>query len=182
MILSPHVVVFGYQFTYSVKGMSATSGPGLIQKFDQSVLRYMSSPLFFNQLPCPDHKHSKIPQKYLCFFYLSVLILHCWIRLTLQLNPFCHPPHRFLNLKMKSMVFEDSIFEECYFEDITSTNTFFRNCTFIATLFYNTGTVTPSSSVVMRDRTLSLLWEMSYYIFNVILFICNRQITWLLYI
>uniref|UniRef100_A0A8C5FEY7 Synaptic vesicle glycoprotein 2A n=1 Tax=Gadus morhua TaxID=8049 RepID=A0A8C5FEY7_GADMO len=45
---------------------------------------------------------------------------------------------KFLNLKMKSMVFEDSIFEECYFEDITSTNTFFRNCTFIATLFYNT--------------------------------------------
>uniref|UniRef100_A0A3B5A7H4 Synaptic vesicle glycoprotein 2A n=1 Tax=Stegastes partitus TaxID=144197 RepID=A0A3B5A7H4_9TELE len=38
----------------------------------------------------------------------------------------------------KSMVFEDSLFEECYFEDITSTNTFFKNCTFIATLFYNT--------------------------------------------
>ncbi len=46
---------------------------------------------------------------------------------------------RFLNLKMKSMVFEDSVFEECYFEDITSTHTFFRNCTFIASLFYNTG-------------------------------------------
>ncbi|KAJ3608767.1 hypothetical protein NHX12_023297 [Muraenolepis orangiensis] len=45
---------------------------------------------------------------------------------------------KFLNLKMKSMVFEDSVFEECYFEDITSTNTFFRNCTFIASLFYNT--------------------------------------------
>lgn len=40
---------------------------------------------------------------------------------------------------MKSMVFEDSMFEECYFEDITSTNTFFKNCTFISTLFYNTG-------------------------------------------
>lgn len=40
---------------------------------------------------------------------------------------------------MKSMVFEDSVFEECYFEDITSTHTFFRNCTFIASLFYNTG-------------------------------------------
>uniref|UniRef100_A0A3Q3DWH4 Synaptic vesicle glycoprotein 2A n=1 Tax=Hippocampus comes TaxID=109280 RepID=A0A3Q3DWH4_HIPCM len=38
----------------------------------------------------------------------------------------------------KSMVFEDSLFEECYFEDITSSNTFFKNCTFIATLFYNT--------------------------------------------
>lgn len=40
---------------------------------------------------------------------------------------------------MRSMVFEDSLFEECYFEDITSSNTFFKNCTFIATLFYNTG-------------------------------------------
>lgn len=46
---------------------------------------------------------------------------------------------RFLNLKMKSMLFEDSVFEECYFEDITSTHTIFRNCTFIASLFYNTG-------------------------------------------
>lgn len=46
---------------------------------------------------------------------------------------------RFMNLKMRSMVFEDSLFEECYFEDITSSNTFFKNCTFIATLFYNTG-------------------------------------------
>ncbi|KAG7457936.1 hypothetical protein MATL_G00232470 [Megalops atlanticus] len=45
---------------------------------------------------------------------------------------------KFLNLKMKSMVFEDSVFEECYFEDITSSNTFFKNCTFISTLFYNT--------------------------------------------
>ncbi|MED6272927.1 Synaptic vesicle glycoprotein 2A [Characodon lateralis] len=45
---------------------------------------------------------------------------------------------KFLNLKMKSMVFEDSVFEECYFEDIASTHTFFRNCTFIASLFYNT--------------------------------------------
>uniref|UniRef100_A0A3Q1BWK9 Major facilitator superfamily (MFS) profile domain-containing protein n=1 Tax=Amphiprion ocellaris TaxID=80972 RepID=A0A3Q1BWK9_AMPOC len=45
---------------------------------------------------------------------------------------------KFMNLKMRSMVFEDSLFEECYFEDITSTNTFFKNCTFIATLFYNT--------------------------------------------
>ncbi|XP_023657181.1 synaptic vesicle glycoprotein 2A [Paramormyrops kingsleyae] len=45
---------------------------------------------------------------------------------------------KFMNLRMKSMVFEDSLFEECYFEDITSSNTFFRNCTFISTLFYNT--------------------------------------------
>ncbi|KAA8585791.1 hypothetical protein FQN60_007360 [Etheostoma spectabile] len=45
---------------------------------------------------------------------------------------------KFLNLKMKSMVFENSVFEECYFEDITSTHTIFRNCTFVASLFYNT--------------------------------------------
>uniref|UniRef100_A0A8D3A1K9 Synaptic vesicle glycoprotein 2A n=1 Tax=Scophthalmus maximus TaxID=52904 RepID=A0A8D3A1K9_SCOMX len=45
---------------------------------------------------------------------------------------------KFLNMKMKSMVFEDSVFEECYFEDITSTHSVFRNCTFIASLFYNT--------------------------------------------
>ncbi|XP_041757846.2 synaptic vesicle glycoprotein 2A-like [Coregonus clupeaformis] len=45
---------------------------------------------------------------------------------------------KFINLKMKSMVFEDSVFEECYFEDITSSRSFFRNCTFISTLFYNT--------------------------------------------
>lgn len=41
---------------------------------------------------------------------------------------------------MKSVTFEDSLFEECYFEDITSSNTFFKNCTFISTVFYNTGT------------------------------------------
>lgn len=33
------------------------------------------------------------------------------------------------------------MFEECYFEDVTSSNTFFRNCTFINTVFYNTGKV-----------------------------------------
>ncbi|XP_062453679.1 synaptic vesicle glycoprotein 2A isoform X3 [Rhea pennata] len=45
---------------------------------------------------------------------------------------------RFIGLKMKSVIFEDSLFEECYFEDITSSNTFFKNCTFISTVFYNT--------------------------------------------
>lgn len=57
---------------------------------------------------------------------------------------------RFMNLKMRSMVFEDSLFEECYFEDITSSNTFFKNCTFIATLFYNTGR-TDKLSAAARD-------------------------------
>lgn len=50
-----------------------------------------------------------------------------------------------MNLRMRSMVFEDSLFEECYFEDITSSNTFFKNCTFIATLFYNTGEQAPGA-------------------------------------
>ncbi|XP_009706571.1 PREDICTED: synaptic vesicle glycoprotein 2A-like, partial [Cariama cristata] len=40
---------------------------------------------------------------------------------------------KFIGLKMKSVTFEDSLFEECYFEDITSSNTFFKNCTFIST-------------------------------------------------
>uniref|UniRef100_A0A8D2Q147 Synaptic vesicle glycoprotein 2A n=1 Tax=Zosterops lateralis melanops TaxID=1220523 RepID=A0A8D2Q147_ZOSLA len=45
---------------------------------------------------------------------------------------------KFIGLKMKSVIFEDSLFDECYFEDITSSNTFFKNCTFISTVFYNT--------------------------------------------
>lgn len=48
-------------------------------------------------------------------------------------------PSRFIGLRLKSVIFEDSLFEECYFEDVTSSNTFFRNCTFINTVFYNTG-------------------------------------------
>lgn len=51
------------------------------------------------------------------------------------------PLDRFIGLKMKSVTFIDSLFEECYFEDVTSSNTFFRNCTFLATVFYNTGNV-----------------------------------------
>ncbi|XP_032089754.1 synaptic vesicle glycoprotein 2A [Thamnophis elegans] len=45
---------------------------------------------------------------------------------------------KFIGLKMKSVSFIDSLFEECYFEDVTSSNTFFKNCTFLATVFYNT--------------------------------------------
>lgn len=55
-----------------------------------------------------------------------------------------------MNLRMRSMVFEDSLFEECYFEDITSSNTFFKNCTFIATLFYNTGKHTHTHSMIVN--------------------------------
>uniref|UniRef100_A0A674MLW7 Synaptic vesicle glycoprotein 2Ba n=1 Tax=Takifugu rubripes TaxID=31033 RepID=A0A674MLW7_TAKRU len=39
---------------------------------------------------------------------------------------------------MKSVKFENSLFENCYFEDIRSTNTFFENCTIKNSIFYNT--------------------------------------------
>ncbi|XP_044127328.1 synaptic vesicle glycoprotein 2A-like [Bufo gargarizans] len=45
---------------------------------------------------------------------------------------------KFIGLKLKSVIFENSLFKDCYFEDITSSNTFFKNCTFISTMFYNT--------------------------------------------
>lgn len=63
---------------------------------------------------------------------------------------------RFMNVKMRSMVFEDSLFEECYFEDITSSNTFFKNCTFIATLFYNTGEEFTHSLLVLDSVVQNL--------------------------
>ncbi|KAM4553175.1 synaptic vesicle glycoprotein 2B-like [Fundulus diaphanus] len=45
---------------------------------------------------------------------------------------------RFVGIEMKSVKFEDSLFEECHFEDIRSTDTVFENCTIRSTLFYNT--------------------------------------------
>ncbi|NXK55182.1 SV2C protein, partial [Chauna torquata] len=45
---------------------------------------------------------------------------------------------RFIMMKFKSVIFEDSLFKNCVFEDITSLNTYFRNCTFVNTTFYNT--------------------------------------------
>ncbi|XP_047200723.1 synaptic vesicle glycoprotein 2B-like [Girardinichthys multiradiatus] len=45
---------------------------------------------------------------------------------------------RFIDIEMKSVRFEDSLFEECHFEDIWSTDTVFKNCTIRSTLFYNT--------------------------------------------
>lgn len=92
--------------------------------------------MYKQQLNMQNHTH---PADVACFQSLSCLIItfpqfpdRAVGRVLLS---FC----RFMNLKMRSMVFEDSLFEECYFEDITSSNTFFKNCTFIATLFYNTG-------------------------------------------
>uniref|UniRef100_A0A8B9H7J2 Synaptic vesicle glycoprotein 2B-like n=1 Tax=Astyanax mexicanus TaxID=7994 RepID=A0A8B9H7J2_ASTMX len=40
--------------------------------------------------------------------------------------------------KIKNVKFEDSLFENCYFENIRSTETFFENCTLKNTMFYNT--------------------------------------------
>ncbi|XP_076149002.1 synaptic vesicle glycoprotein 2Ba [Alosa pseudoharengus] len=45
---------------------------------------------------------------------------------------------RFSNIELKSVKFEDSLFENCYFEDIRSTATYFENCTIKNTVFYNT--------------------------------------------
>lgn len=48
-------------------------------------------------------------------------------------------PHRFISIEMKSVKFENSLFEDCRFEDIKSTDTVFENCTIRSTAFYNTG-------------------------------------------
>lgn len=48
-------------------------------------------------------------------------------------------PYRFVGIEMRSVKFQDSLFEDCHFEDIRSTNTVFENCTIRSTLFYNTG-------------------------------------------
>lgn len=48
-------------------------------------------------------------------------------------------PHRFINIEIKSVKFEDSLFEDCHFEDIKSTDTVFENCTIRSTVFYDTG-------------------------------------------
>ncbi|XP_047453534.1 synaptic vesicle glycoprotein 2B-like [Mugil cephalus] len=45
---------------------------------------------------------------------------------------------KFISIEMKSVKFEDSLFEDCHFEDIRSTDTVFENCTIVSTVFYNT--------------------------------------------
>nr|XP_033966436.1 LOW QUALITY PROTEIN: synaptic vesicle glycoprotein 2Ba [Pseudochaenichthys georgianus] len=45
---------------------------------------------------------------------------------------------KFANIEIKSVKFEDSLFENCYFEDVRSTNTFLRTATIKNTVFYNT--------------------------------------------
>ncbi|XP_023253209.1 synaptic vesicle glycoprotein 2B-like [Seriola lalandi dorsalis] len=45
---------------------------------------------------------------------------------------------KFIGITMKSVKFEDSLFEDCRFEDITSTDTIFERCTIRSTVFFNT--------------------------------------------
>uniref|UniRef100_A0A673HW89 Synaptic vesicle glycoprotein 2B-like n=1 Tax=Sinocyclocheilus rhinocerous TaxID=307959 RepID=A0A673HW89_9TELE len=45
---------------------------------------------------------------------------------------------KFINIEMKSVKFEDSLFVDCYFENIRSTDTIFENCTIRSTVFYDT--------------------------------------------
>ncbi|KAE8618272.1 hypothetical protein XENTR_v10009336 [Xenopus tropicalis] len=45
---------------------------------------------------------------------------------------------RFYKMKLKYVTFKDSLFDECYFEDVTSTGSIFENCTIQNTVFYNT--------------------------------------------
>ncbi|XP_048359943.1 synaptic vesicle glycoprotein 2C isoform X1 [Sphaerodactylus townsendi] len=44
---------------------------------------------------------------------------------------------RFTMMKFKSVTFEDTLFKNCYFEDVTTLSTYFRNCTFMDTKFFN---------------------------------------------
>ncbi|XP_044518405.1 synaptic vesicle glycoprotein 2B isoform X3 [Gracilinanus agilis] len=46
---------------------------------------------------------------------------------------------KFYKMKLKNVIFETSFFDECYFEDVVSPGTFFKNCTIESTVFYNTG-------------------------------------------
>uniref|UniRef100_A0A671SRN0 Synaptic vesicle glycoprotein 2B-like n=1 Tax=Sinocyclocheilus anshuiensis TaxID=1608454 RepID=A0A671SRN0_9TELE len=45
---------------------------------------------------------------------------------------------KFINIEMKSVKFEDSLFVDCFFENIRSTETIFENCTIRSTVFYDT--------------------------------------------
>ncbi|XP_005161575.1 synaptic vesicle glycoprotein 2B [Danio rerio] len=45
---------------------------------------------------------------------------------------------KFINIEMKSVKFEDSLFVDCFFENVRSTETMFENCTIRSTVFYDT--------------------------------------------
>ncbi|KAI5101263.1 synaptic vesicle glycoprotein 2B, partial [Silurus meridionalis] len=44
----------------------------------------------------------------------------------------------FIGIEMTNVRFKHALFEDCYFEDIKSTDTLFENCTIVNTVFYNT--------------------------------------------
>ncbi|XP_063781806.1 synaptic vesicle glycoprotein 2B [Pseudophryne corroboree] len=45
---------------------------------------------------------------------------------------------KFYKMKLKYVTFENCLFDECFFEDVTSPGTIFKNCTIKASYFYNT--------------------------------------------
>ncbi|XP_072258793.1 synaptic vesicle glycoprotein 2B [Pyxicephalus adspersus] len=45
---------------------------------------------------------------------------------------------KFYKMKLKFVTFEDCVFDECYFEDVTSSGTIFKNCTIKYSYFHNT--------------------------------------------
>uniref|UniRef100_A0A7M4G2D0 Synaptic vesicle glycoprotein 2B n=2 Tax=Crocodylus porosus TaxID=8502 RepID=A0A7M4G2D0_CROPO len=45
---------------------------------------------------------------------------------------------KFIKIKLKHVLFEDVLFDNCFFIDVTSTETYFKNCTFEYTIFNNT--------------------------------------------
>ncbi|KAG8575202.1 hypothetical protein GDO81_009474 [Engystomops pustulosus] len=45
---------------------------------------------------------------------------------------------KFYKMKLKYVTFEDCVFDECYFEDVISTGTIFKNCTIKSSYFHNT--------------------------------------------
>ncbi|KAM5172268.1 synaptic vesicle glycoprotein 2B isoform 1-T1 [Mantella aurantiaca] len=45
---------------------------------------------------------------------------------------------KFYKMKLKYVTFEDCVFDECYFEDVTSSGTIFKNCTIKSSYFHNT--------------------------------------------
>lgn len=63
--------------------------------------------------------------------------------------------HRFISIEMKFVRFEDSLFEDCHFEDIKSTDTVFENCTIRSTVFYNTGRFSQDTSAL---RLQAVFW------------------------
>ncbi|XP_041706048.1 synaptic vesicle glycoprotein 2C-like [Coregonus clupeaformis] len=45
---------------------------------------------------------------------------------------------RFISMKLRSVTFIDSTFQNCYFDDVSTVGSIFKNCTFVEAFFYNT--------------------------------------------